>query len=1167
MIDLVAADKLLDFSSRIGKGQRAQEQLTGAVALHNLLEENGVAYLADEVGMGKTYAALGVIALYRHYHPSFRVIVIAPRENIQMKWIKEFRNFVANNVRFHDLRVKGVDGRPARKLVACDRLLDLVRETSLDPDRDFFLRLTSFSLPLAGKEDVDPSDVRRLRDELRRYVPWLSDEIFDLRRRKQEFKDNISRAINCALPVFDLVILDEGHNLKHGLSDYVAARNRVLAFVFGHPEGKGGELFPSYGPRAKRVLFLSATPVEETYKHLWNQLHVFGQGGPYEELKNELASEDKKKAIVRRFLIRRVTSIKVNGEELTKNQYRREWRHGGVISHDDPIKIEDDRRRLIVALVQKKVAEIMGREDFKPYFQIGMLASFESFLETAKLAKAEDDAGNFDDPEQTEEPKEREGIDVADINSISHDYRNRFKSEMPHPKMDEVVGSLGSSWETGKKTLIFVRRVASVIELKRKLDERYNEWLFRRLRQELPTGVQPRLEEMIKDYIEERNSYYRRGSSYKDGDFPRRDPDEGGDDGAPDTFFAWYFRGEGPRGIVSGANVQKRFIQKGTVYSTFFEDNHVASILGIEPGGVTAELARYLGIGEKKLNDELRERSGHFIGSAKRITRGERYEAAQAAAIEWLNQAQGPCKERAQLVWQQLFDQSRPTRPVREAPEIGDILETSTFFTELRKRPRLRERLWPEPKAETGKDIENFREQVLRAQLLAAAARLGHSFIDLYMMTIRRLGSLELGSQEDEEERGTTQLDGVQEYISILENQMETSPPERQWSAFDELESISKNFDLILDLNIPEVKTQAHSESSLSESSRKFGGLLRRQQPTAGMFGQVNRTSVRQFRMPGYPLVLITTDLLQEGEDLHSFCSSVHHYGISWTPSSMEQRIGRIDRVRSQTDRRLSALTRPVEDSEKLQVYYPHLRETVELLQVRRVIRRMNEFLRLMHEGLIFSTPEGKRIEVDREILESNDELQPEPLKLRSAFDIKEEYLHGETTELAVEHAGAEAIETRFKTLKDRMKSVINAVWEDSLIPNRLYGTAVLGERKHPFRLELGFIESRPLVRCLSPIGRIEGLEDLETVQQYVRNNPLRIGAVVTDDSELKADLTLEADVILGESEADDPKRVGEMVRRVTHEADRIENVLRGNDELGVPDILDNLDQESGADD
>ena len=155
MIDVSTAGQLLDFSVRIGKGQRAQEQLEGAVAIHNLLQTQNVAYLADEVGMGKTYVALGALALFRHFQPDFRVLIIAPRENIQTKWMKELRNFVNANVRFPDLRVKALDGRPARPLIACNNLLELVHETLLDSNRDFFTRLTSFSLPVAGRETVD----------------------------------------------------------------------------------------------------------------------------------------------------------------------------------------------------------------------------------------------------------------------------------------------------------------------------------------------------------------------------------------------------------------------------------------------------------------------------------------------------------------------------------------------------------------------------------------------------------------------------------------------------------------------------------------------------------------------------------------------------------------------------------------------------------------------------------------------------------------------------------------------------------------------------------------------------------------------------------------------------------------------------------------------------
>jgi len=44
------------------------------------------------------------------------------------KWQHELVNFAANNVRFADLRVRSLDGWPARSLVSCGNLLELVRE-------------------------------------------------------------------------------------------------------------------------------------------------------------------------------------------------------------------------------------------------------------------------------------------------------------------------------------------------------------------------------------------------------------------------------------------------------------------------------------------------------------------------------------------------------------------------------------------------------------------------------------------------------------------------------------------------------------------------------------------------------------------------------------------------------------------------------------------------------------------------------------------------------------------------------------------------------------------------------------------------------------------------------------------------------------------------------
>ncbi len=91
----------------------------------------------------------------------------------------------------------------------------------------------------------------------------------------------------------------------------------------------------------------------------------------------------------------------------------------------------DDRQRLIVALVQKKVAEVLQEERFGASFQMGMLASFESFFRTAKVKK--DDDSNFDAAEQTDSELEKEGIDTPAINKLSDSYLREFGEALPHP--------------------------------------------------------------------------------------------------------------------------------------------------------------------------------------------------------------------------------------------------------------------------------------------------------------------------------------------------------------------------------------------------------------------------------------------------------------------------------------------------------------------------------------------------------------------------------------------------------------------------------------------------------------------------------------------------------------------------------------------------------------
>ena len=59
---------------------------------------NDFLYIADEVGLGKTYVALGIAALLRHFcevdkRNSYNDVVIVPKRNLQYKWLKETNNF------------------------------------------------------------------------------------------------------------------------------------------------------------------------------------------------------------------------------------------------------------------------------------------------------------------------------------------------------------------------------------------------------------------------------------------------------------------------------------------------------------------------------------------------------------------------------------------------------------------------------------------------------------------------------------------------------------------------------------------------------------------------------------------------------------------------------------------------------------------------------------------------------------------------------------------------------------------------------------------------------------------------------------------------------------------------------------------------------------------
>ena len=1137
-------EQLIDFAPGEDKFLKgiADHQLDGTVALFNMLQRNRCAYLADEVGMGKTYAALGVMSLVRYLNPQARVIVIAPRENIQRKWMKELKNFVRVNWKIVGNRVKSLQGGPAWEPVHCNNLIDFTQERLLNADRDFFLRMTSFSLALK-----QPESRRKLRKLLRRQIPWLPASAIPA-RTPEGFREAFGAALNAGFPRADLLIVDEAHNLKHGFNPRGSIRNHLMGLAFGHPDGQSPER-PWYEPRVDQLLLLSATPFEEDYAAIHRQLEIFGFGDAkltdakgrravsVARLSQRDASESEKREIVGRLMVRRVSGLFIGGELHTKNMYRREWRQGGYASHDEPMRVVDHKQRLIVGLMQKKVAEVLNDERFQNSFQIGMLSSFESFLESVAGRRRRQDQLEDGEPEsvfdgaQGTDDDERRGIDTNAIADVVSSYRRRFGESLPHPKLDTTADAFASAFETGEKTLVFVRRVRTVDELASKLDSHFDRWIRQRLLGDLPSRLHPQLKDLFNQYERERalrpeEPMNRPPVDEKELELEdiqdERSAEEDGDEGGSETFFAWFFRGDGPSGVLSGAAFQKnRLSGQSSVFSTLFEDDYVGWLLD-RPGDVMSSLRSHLALNQPALERKLRHRAFAIL---KQLTSREVgyprilvFQAYQAAALELLQGAEGEIGEHARVVLDERFppltpgDDSAP--PGFPAPD--QAIGITTFFTELVRRDGLRRRIWPTQ--ETGDFKQRFRQREQRRELISALSRLGMSYIDLYLLAIASLGSFDLRQESSSD---TAVADLATSYVERLERQMHAPG----FHAFYELSQAAEAFELLLAVNFPDVPS-----GPLRTLAKRYGATLQRQVPVGRMSGGVNKRLVRQFRMPAFPIVLITTDVLQEGEDLHTFCRRVVHYGITWTPSAMEQRTGRVDRIGGLIQRNLDGTPATPKPTEWLQVYYPHLQDTVEVFQVRRVLRRLNRFLELIHNRKGDAVESASRIDMTREMLEELEVIKPLSGRLESAFPVRDGWLTGALTSEAVEKPDIESHVRHFDLLwsalleryavrplrstSERTKRGLALLDKDRLMPKESDNPGT-GEKMLLLELRSQASGDATLLRCTSEVGRLDLRNDNDMLDElyYLQRSLGHAKVCVHRDDDRLDRVTVEGDL------------------------------------------------------
>jgi superfamily II DNA or RNA helicase len=129
------------------------------------------------------------------------------------------------------------------------------------------------------------------------------------------------------------------------------------------------------------------------------------------------------------------------------------------------------------------------------------------------------------------------------------------------------------------------------------------------------------------------------------------------------------------------------------------------------------------------------------------------------------------------------------------------------------------------------------------------------------------------------------------------------------------------------------------------------------------------RKLMNTFNTPFFPDILVTSSVMAEGVDLHLNCRHIIHHDLAWNPSTLEQRTGRVDRIGSKAER----------CGEPIYVYLPYLSETQDEKMYRVVMERERWFNIVM----------GEKYKVDASTTDKYAERIPLPEELANELAFK----------------------------------------------------------------------------------------------------------------------------------------------------------------------------------
>lgn len=407
-------------------------QAEGVAGLWNTLALHDVALLADEVGMGKTFQALGVMALLWRMNPDARVLVMAPNRDICRHWMREYRAFLRDHYREVDHRVRNAANRgPVHEPRLCGRLDELVAEVESGAGQFYLTTIHSLSGLVQDKDG-------------------------DVLKKAELAAQGIHAALKAATggKGFDLIVVDEAHYLRNAQGH--SQRARAAMRFFGDAGSRLGQ----------KALLMTATP---SHSSLENVASILGYFADVKSGNEPPSPTD----LLKKYALRRLRLMKGKDHYHSKYNYRCE--RAVPASFDDNPEAE-----MFFALYQKKLVQQQGQHGNKRGYLYGYLEGFES---VGKVNPA-DEQPTAENASEVSAQAFEGAADTQILRQLTQMHVDAFKRYPEHPKYSTLVQQclpkavFDSSVALHEhKHLVFVRRIPSVREITQRVNEAYDRLL------------------------------------------------------------------------------------------------------------------------------------------------------------------------------------------------------------------------------------------------------------------------------------------------------------------------------------------------------------------------------------------------------------------------------------------------------------------------------------------------------------------------------------------------------------------------------------------------------------------------------------------------------------------------------------------------------------------